>query len=81
MCESEALGYYPYSVVENAVALDKIIDYGVQVEKLPKDIEDELLKVAEEFYDEKMAKEGEYYSRVMTSQREFRRVLELQGIY
>jgi TRAP-type mannitol/chloroaromatic compound transport system substrate-binding protein len=81
MCESEALGFYVYTIPENAIALDKIIDYGVQVEKLPKEIEDELLKVAAEFYDEKAAKEDEYYRRVVTSQREFRRVLELQGIY
>jgi TRAP-type mannitol/chloroaromatic compound transport system substrate-binding protein len=64
--------YYGPNIVKDAQALQNIIDYGVTVESLSKEIEDAFLVEAVKFYDEAMVKEDELYRRIMESQREFK---------
>ncbi|TET68555.1 MAG: hypothetical protein E3J40_01035 [Dehalococcoidia bacterium] len=64
----------------DAVAMQKIIDYGCEYLQLPKVIEDAYLVAAEAFYNEKMQEEDEFYGRVIMSQREFREYCELKGV-
>jgi TRAP-type mannitol/chloroaromatic compound transport system substrate-binding protein len=72
--------YYGPTIVKDAQALQKIIDYGCTVEPLPKAIEDAFLAEAEAFYDEKMAQEDDLYRRVLESQREFKEYCILKQI-
>jgi TRAP-type mannitol/chloroaromatic compound transport system substrate-binding protein len=54
-------------------AIPKHKEYGCVLEHLPEEIEVEMLKVTEEFYDEKAAKEDPIYSEILTSMREFKK--------
>ena len=72
--------YYGPTIKGDAVALQKIKDYGVKVQPLPKEIEDAFLTEAKKFYDEKMQKEDDLYKRIMQSQREFRTYCDLKQI-
>ncbi|MCK4961349.1 MAG: TRAP transporter substrate-binding protein DctP, partial [Anaerolineales bacterium] len=74
----ELWGYY---MVMNAEAIVKIGEYGVTVEKLPKEIEEAFVSEAEGFFDEKAAKEGGIYARIVESVRVFKKIAELQGVY
>jgi TRAP-type mannitol/chloroaromatic compound transport system substrate-binding protein len=73
--------YYESSIVKVAEAMEKIKDYGVQVQPLPKEIEDAFLETAEAYMDEKMAKESPFFRKVVESQRAFKKLCEGQGIY
>jgi len=67
-------------IVGDALAMEKIIDYGSEYLLLPKVIEDAYLAAAEEFYDKNVQTEGEFYGRVIESQREFKKYCEMKGI-
>ncbi|HUU64703.1 MAG TPA: TRAP transporter substrate-binding protein DctP, partial [Dehalococcoidales bacterium] len=73
--------YYDSSIVKVAEALQKIKDYGVKVQPLPKEIEDAFLAEAEAYMDKKMATEPPFFKRVVESQRAFKKLCEAQGIY
>jgi TRAP-type mannitol/chloroaromatic compound transport system substrate-binding protein len=72
--------YYGPTIIGDAQALQKIIDYGDIVGPLPKVIEDAFLAEAEKFYDEQMQKNDELYRKIMQSQREFRKYSVLKGL-
>ncbi len=72
--------YYGPTIIGDAQALQKIIDYGDIVGPLPKVIEDAFLATAEKFYDEKMQQGDELYRKIMQSQREFRKYCVLKGL-
>ena len=58
---------------ENVIALQKFIDYGVNVSHAPLDVEEAMLKEAEKFYNAKMEKEDPIYREIMESQRAFKK--------
>jgi len=70
-------------MVENGEALQRIIDYGVTVEKLPKEIEDAFVAEADAYFDEKIAEEGadSFYAKIVNMQRAFKKICESQGVY
>jgi len=78
--EGELWRYYAYTVAADAVALEKIKDYGVQVLPLPKEIEDAVNEAGTKFYDEKAAKDP-FYAEVLASLRAWKELCELQGIH
>jgi len=80
VAETERAKFFTNAMVEDAKALEKMKDYGVQVLPLPKEIEEGLLKVASEFYDEKVAEHGGFYARVVESHRAFKKLCELLGV-
>ena len=59
--------------------LQNFIEYGTVVEFLPQDIEDELLREAVVYYDEK-ATEDAFYAEVLTSQRNFQAAMNLLNV-
>jgi len=65
--------------LEDHDALSKYLDYGTEVSPLPKQIEEEFLRVAEEYFDEKSAADP-FYAEVIESQRDFKAICELQNI-
>lgn len=74
----ELWGYY---LVTNAAAVQQIRDYGVQVQRLPAEIEDAFRAEANRYFDERAAEEGGLYARIVESMRAFKEVSELQGVY
>ena len=68
---------------KNGVAIEMIRDYGVTVEKLPKEIEDAVLAAALEFFDGKIEEYGQdsYYARVVLSQRVYKALAESQSVF
>jgi len=72
--------YYGPTIEGDAIALQKIKDYGVKVQVLPKEVEDAFLAQATKFYDAQMAKEDDLYKRILDSQRKFRTYCELKLI-
>lgn len=60
-------GVYDYSDME---AMDALKEYGTEFVYLPEDLQREIVKVANEYYDEK-AKEDPFFAKVLESQREF----------
>lgn len=73
--------YYNASIISVAEALQKIEDYGVKVQPLPKEIEDAFLVAAKAFYDDKIPGETPFYGRMVRSQRAWKETCEAQGIY
>jgi len=67
---ADAWQFYAEMVVEDTMAVQKYIDYGVIVEPAAEDIVSELVRQAEIFYDEKTAKDP-FAAEVLTSIREF----------
>jgi len=65
----EATGFenYAYQRAEDIVALQSFEDYGCAVEKLPADVEREVMKAATEHYAEMSAKDP-IYAEVVASQ-------------
>jgi TRAP-type mannitol/chloroaromatic compound transport system substrate-binding protein len=72
--------YYANTIIKDAVALQKIKDYGRTVLPLPKEIDDAYLAEAKKFYDEKVATGDDFFGRVLESQREFREYCDLKQI-
>jgi TRAP-type mannitol/chloroaromatic compound transport system substrate-binding protein len=79
-CEASVTVYYDYSIVKASEAMQMIKDYGVTVQRLPKEIEDGFVAEAEAFFNDKMAEEGSNYSRIVNSMRAWKLICEEQGI-
>src|SRR6056297_2099765 len=62
---------HEYLVYESVQAVDKFKAEGNEVRKVPADIEKELLKTANEFYEEKAAEQGGIYSEIYYSMKEY----------
>jgi len=75
----EAHRYYAETVVQDYEALANYIAYGTKVINLPEEIEEELLRVAKQHYDEKAAADP-LYGEIKASQRAFKEVCELQSV-
>jgi len=61
------------------IAYDKYVKYGIKVRPLPEDIEQEMLRVAEAYYDEEAAKDS-LYAEIIQSQRDFAEICEFHDI-
>ncbi|MFH1015406.1 MAG: TRAP transporter substrate-binding protein DctP [Chloroflexota bacterium] len=72
--------YFNQSIVKAAEAMEKIRASGVQVSKLPKEVEDAFVAEAAKFFDEKMAKEGTNYAMIVKSMRAWKTIAQNQGI-
>jgi TRAP-type mannitol/chloroaromatic compound transport system substrate-binding protein len=57
-------------VDQNAAAMQKFRDFGVEISKVPPDVERALAEAAKEFYDEQAAGDA-FYAEVLQSQRDF----------
>ena len=70
-------------LVQNGTAMQKIKDYGINVQKLPKEIEDAFIAEAQKYFDAEVAKYGptSLYARATKSMREFKKLAEAQGVY
>ena len=62
---------HEYLVYESVQAVDKFREEGNEVRKVPAEIEKELLKTANEFYEEKAAEHGGIYSEIYYSMKEY----------
>jgi TRAP-type mannitol/chloroaromatic compound transport system substrate-binding protein len=60
--------------------IQNFIDYGCEVQPLPQAVEDEFLRLAQEYYDEKAA-EDPFFAKVLESQREFKAITDSLGIH
>ncbi len=80
VCQGSIGDYYGPCIVGDALALQKIIDYGIKVQPLPKQIEDAVYAEAQKFYDEKMKTEDELYVRILKSMRDFQKYCVLKQI-
>jgi len=65
--------------VKDAEALDKMKAYGTKILPVPKEIDDELIKVANKYFDEQAAKDT-FFKEVIDSQRKFKALADLQGV-
>jgi len=63
----------------DVVALQSFIDYGTKMVELPKEVEDEFIRNAEIYYDERAA-EDPLYADIVKSQREWKRMMEQVGV-
>jgi TRAP-type mannitol/chloroaromatic compound transport system substrate-binding protein len=79
--ESDMYIYYAECIKLDGIAVEKYKAAGVQVARIPKEIEEPFLAEAKKFYDERMTKAGDFYKRVLTSEREWQKACETQGIY
>jgi len=77
--KTAAQEFFTESVVRDDTALEKFIEYGTQVEQLPKDIEDLLYEKAEEYYAEESAKDP-VYARVFEAALAWKKLMERAGI-
>jgi len=66
---------YAYQRAEDIVALQKFKDYGCTVEKLPADVEREVMEAATEFYAEMSAK-NPIYGEIVASQDAYFQAIE-----
>jgi TRAP-type mannitol/chloroaromatic compound transport system substrate-binding protein len=75
--------YWVKLLVDNGVAMQKIKDYGVVVEKLSKEIEDAFMAAAAKYFDKKIAEQGadSFYAKMVNSQSAFKKMCEAQGVY
>jgi TRAP-type mannitol/chloroaromatic compound transport system substrate-binding protein len=76
---AEPMKTYPKTIVADGEAIQKYIDYGTNIGRLPHDVEEELIKVAAEYYDEQAAGDP-FYAQVLESRRAFKHLCELQDI-
>jgi len=67
---ANSLEVYGELMQANIEAIEFLKDYGTNVGPIPKDIEDELIKQANIFYDAKAA-EDPFYAEILNSMREF----------
>lgn len=58
---------HEFLVYESILALDKFQEYGCEVYKLPKEVEDALSAAAKEYYTEKAAQEDQVYRDILES--------------
>jgi TRAP-type mannitol/chloroaromatic compound transport system substrate-binding protein len=71
--------FFTESVVRDSTAMEKYIEYGTVVEKLPKDIEDLLFEKANEFYAAESAKDPGY-KKVYDSALKFKEICDMFDI-
>jgi TRAP-type mannitol/chloroaromatic compound transport system substrate-binding protein len=64
---------HTFMVYQDPIDLQNFLDFGCEVYHLPIEIEEEMLRVADEFYAEKAEKEGAFFREVLESQKEFAR--------
>ncbi len=67
---SQGYRWYARLTQEDLIAIQKQKDYGVIVQPIPKDIEDEMIRLAKELYAKK-SKEDALYAEVVKSQQAF----------
>jgi TRAP-type mannitol/chloroaromatic compound transport system substrate-binding protein len=58
---------HEYLVYESILALDKFVEYGCNVYKLPQEVEEGLTNTAKKYYTEKAAKEDQIYRDTLES--------------
>ena len=58
---------HEYLVYESILALDKFVEYGCNVYKLPQEVEEALSNTAKKYYTEKAAKEDQVYRDTLES--------------
>jgi len=68
---ANSLSVYGELLQQNIEAIAFLKDYGTKVAPIPKDIEDELIRQANIFYDKKAA-EDPFYREILTSMRDFK---------
>ena len=71
--------YFAESIVVDNEALQKMKAYGNKVLPIPKDIDEELGKIAVKYYDELAAKDA-LFKEVLESQRVFKALAQLQNV-
>jgi len=71
--------FFGETIVLDAEALKKFKEYGNEVLSVPKEIDEELYKVATEYYDDQAAKDP-FFKKVLESQRAFKALCEEQNI-
>lgn len=74
----DRLKFYAEGAIRDTAGHEKMRDYGVEVLPLSREIEEEMLRLAPEVYEEKA--EDPFAAKVMKSQREFKEKCELSGI-
>jgi TRAP-type mannitol/chloroaromatic compound transport system substrate-binding protein len=71
--------FFAETMVKDAEALDKMKAYGTKILPVPKEIDDELIKVANKYFDELSADDA-FFKEVIDSQRKFKALADLQGV-
>jgi len=71
--------FFAETIVKDAEALDKFKAYGTKILPVPKDIDDELLKVGTAWMEEQAAGDP-FFKEVLDSQRKFKALADLQNI-
>lgn len=68
---------------KNGAALEQVKAYGVNVQRLPKEIEDAFITTANKYFDDQAAKygPGSLYARAVKGMRAFKALAEAQGVY
>ncbi len=78
--EAEDSRFYSASIIEDTTAQEKIKAAGVQILPLPKEIDDVYRQEAAKYYDEQAAKDP-LYAEIIESQRRYKEICEMSGIY
>jgi len=75
----EAWRFHGREIQVEAGYIQKFKDYGCEVQPLPKAVEDEFLRLAKEYYDEKSAADP-FFAKVVESQRAFKAITDSLGV-
>jgi len=75
----EAWHFYGREISQESANIQKFIDYGCEVQPLPQAVEDEFLRLAKEYYDEKSAADP-FFAKVVESLRDFKAITDALGI-
>jgi len=76
----EALKFYGREIQQEGSYIQKFIDYGCEVQPLPKAVEDEFARLAKIYYDEKSAADP-FFAKVVESQRAFQAITDSLNIH
>jgi len=76
----EAWHFYGREISQESANIQKFIDYGCEVQPLPQAVEDEFLRLAKEYYDEKAAADP-FFAKVVESLRDFKAITDALGIH
>ena len=71
---AEAWRYYALITKMDSEAVQSYKDYGCNVAPIPKDVEDEIVRQAEIYYNEEAAKDA-FFAKVLKSQRDFQKAI------
>ena len=71
------------TIPRNGVALQKMKDYGLKVDRLPKEIEDAVISTSQTYFDSEVTKYGadSLYAKVVKSMREYKKLADAQGVF